>query len=76
MFASKKRMTAIKKLIGNVHCEPVRMSKRKDMIQYCHKHDSEILYDKTQERTNHGHIILDTLGMMREGRTMREVIEA
>lgn len=46
MFTCKKEMTAVKKIIGNVHCEPVRMNKRNAMIEYCHKHDSEILYDK------------------------------
>lgn len=76
MFTTKKRMTAVKKLIGNVHCEPVKMGYRSEAINYCHKHDSVILYDKYQQRTQQGHIVLDTLAMMREGTSERDIITA
>lgn len=69
-------MEGIKKLIGqDVHCSFVSASGIKDAILYIHKHDSEILYDKTLKRTEQGHIVLDTLKAMREGKSEREVIE-
>lgn len=45
-------MEGIKKLIGSdVHCSYVAASGIRDAILYCHKHDSEILYDKQLKRT-------------------------
>lgn len=76
-FPQRKRMEAVKKLIGqDVHCKFVKAGCTRSAILYVHKESSEILYDKTVERTQQGHIILDTMGMLRDGKSDNEVIVA